>query len=68
MLVRGKKNLGATGERDCRIGRNSRLHRQAIGFNSGDDVIDVSVFDYDGGPVRLIAILATDVQLNPRGR
>jgi hypothetical protein len=41
------------------------LHRQSIILNAFDDVSDVSVFNYNGGEIWLIAILGTDVLLDP---
>jgi len=34
-------------------------------LNSGDDVCNVAVLDYDGGVVGLIAVISTDVVVNP---
>jgi len=40
---------------------------QSIILNACNDFSEVSVFNYDGGEIGLIAILATDVLFDPRG-
>jgi len=44
------------------------LHRQSVVLNTSDDVCDVAVLDYDRRVVGLIAVIETNVVIDPGNR